>query len=137
MSFDLEATAVQVYLQNMNVSICSLYIPPDYPNKELNIKLNNLVANIPKPFMITMDSNAHHTSWGSDFCDARRRAIDSWLENSGLVLLNTGEPTYLHPNGSFTHIDLTVASLELALELQRQPHIDNFCSDHFPISISS
>ena len=98
-SFDLEATAVQVYLQNRNVSICSLYIPPDYPNKKLNIKLNNLVANIRKSFIITMDSNAHHTSWGSNFCDARGRAIDSWLENSGLVLLNTGEPTYLHPNG--------------------------------------
>ena len=49
MSFDLEATAVQVYLQNRNVSLFSLYISPSY----LNIKLNDLVANIPKPFIIT------------------------------------------------------------------------------------
>ena len=32
-SFELKATAVQVYLQNINISICFLYISSDFLNK--------------------------------------------------------------------------------------------------------
>ena len=79
----------------------------------------------------------HHSNWGSEFSDGRRKYIDLWMENNNLVFLNTGQPTYMQTNGSLTYIDLTVVSAELALGLQWEPHIDNFCSDHFPIGIIS
>ena len=134
---ELEATAIQIHLPNMKISICSLYIPSDFPRKKFVERFDDLIANIPCPFILTMDSNVHHSNWGSEFSVGRGRDIDLWMENNNLVLLNTGEPTYMHPNGSLTHINLTVVSTELALGLQWEPHTDNFCSDHFPMGIIS
>ena len=127
---ELEATAIQLYMENSKISICSIYISPDFCNKDLSKKLDSLCANIPKPYIVTMDANAHHSSWGSNYSE-----IDGWVEENGLVLLNLGQPTYKHTNGSLTHIDLTVASSEMALKLEWELHTDNFGSDHFPINI--
>lgn len=133
----LEAAAVRLCLPNRELTICSLYIPPDYDNSQVALKLNQLLVTLPAPLIIAADLNAHNVTWGSDYCDARGRVVETWMDMTGLVLLNTGEPTYIHTNGTLTHIDLTLVSPEIALDLEWQPHHDNFFSDHFPINITS
>ena len=41
---ELEATAIQIHLPNMKISICSLYIPPDFPGRSL---LKDLMISLP------------------------------------------------------------------------------------------
>ena len=61
-----------------------------------------------------MNSNSHHSCWKSKYSG---REMD-WFYY-----------------GSLTHIDLTVASPELALKFELELHTDNFGNDHFLINI--
>ena len=77
---ELEATTIELYMENSKVSICLIYIPPDFCNKDLSKKLDNLCANISKPYIVTMDSYARHSSWGSNYSNTRGIEIDRWVE---------------------------------------------------------
>ena len=134
---NLEAVACKVHMGSTSYTICSLYIPPGYSNQTLSSDMTDLVQQLPSPFIIAADSNAHHSSWGSNYNDCRGKSIDRWITASAFDLLNTGEPTYLCSNGSYTHIDLTITSNNLSPSLLWQPHSDSFNSDHFPIIIDS
>uniref|UniRef100_A0A2P2I0P6 RNA-directed DNA polymerase from mobile element jockey n=1 Tax=Hirondellea gigas TaxID=1518452 RepID=A0A2P2I0P6_9CRUS len=99
--------------------------------------MDKLLLNLPKPFLILTDANAHHPSWGSPKADSRGNHISQWITNNNLVLLNTGEPTHISPTGSFSHIDLTIATPDIAPSFTWHPHHDLHNSDHFPIIINS
>jgi hypothetical protein len=57
----LNAIAVKVKLRK-TITICSLYIPPN--EAVSNNKLRRLIRQLPKPFIITGDLNAHSRRWG-------------------------------------------------------------------------
>ena len=131
----LEACAIELHIGDDHIALCNIYISPDTPVQTLVQELNLIKNQLPTPMIICMDSNTHHVSWGSNFNDYKGVMIDAWITQSELCLLNTGEPTYLHSNGNFTHIDLTVASECLANKTSWQPHHDTMQSDHFPLQI--
>ena len=133
----LEATAVKVHLPSHNLTICSVYIPPDFLADQIKTSLTALSNSLPTPFLICGDYNGHHQSWGSPYTDARGREIDDWMETSQLALLNTGEPTRLGPQGTYSHIDLSIASCSIAPSLSWSVHHDPYHSDHFPLVIKS
>jgi len=134
---ELEICAECIYVENKGIGIISLYIPPNYNNTHLLANLTQIVQHLPSSFIISMDSNAHHLSWGSEVSDGRGRIIDEWITDTGLVLLNNSQPTYLHGNGNWTHIDLTVATSDIASSLQWDVLEACSISDHFPILIQS
>lgn len=134
---NLEVVAIQVLLPSRKITICSLYIPPDYDNSQLTSELNSLQQVLPQPFMICSDSNAHHPSWGSPQANQRGKLINDWLIHNQLALLNTDEPTYISSGGNLTHIDLTITTADIAPLFTWHPHLDNFDSDHFPIILDS
>lgn len=131
----LEACAVQLHLPNQSICVCSLYLPPDLSNKNIPCELNNLIGQLPKPFLVCLDSNAHHTLWGSDYTDRRGRIINELITNNDIGLLNTTEPTYIHSNGTLSHIDLSLCSQDLLHTAEWRPHHDTLHSDHFPVII--
>ena len=133
----MEAVAVRIFINNLSLSICSLYIPPDYNDANIESHLTKLVALLPKPFLICTDANAHHVSWGSACSDRRGKVISRLVEGTDLVILNSGEPTHIAPSGTFTHIDLSIATADLAASFEWEPQADLYNSDHFPISIHS
>lgn len=133
----LEVVAVKLFLPSGTVTICSLYLPPDYDNSILLAHLNSLLPLLPPPFIICVDANAHHPSWGSLRADRRGRLVDGWVTDHQLHLLNTGDPTYLSSSGSYSHIDLTICSAALSTTFSWEPSSDPFNSDHFPITITS
>lgn len=135
--FPLESVGVTIHLPNKKINIYSLYIPPDTTITTLKTPLENFFKNINSPYIITMDSNAHHNLWGSDKTDARGHLIADIVEDSSGVLLNTGQPTYLSSSGTYSNIDLTICSPQMGNTLQWATHHDNFNSDHFPICIST
>jgi hypothetical protein len=136
-STPLEITTAQIILPTLTITLCSLYLPPDFSLVDLLPNLDALLSAIPKPFIILTDANAHHPSWGSSCSDRRGESLNDWLNNNNLTLLNTTEPTYLSSSGSFTHIDLTIATPDVAPLFSWHVHHDSYDSDHFPIILDS
>lgn len=137
LSSSLEIAATQVYNTGKPLTICSLYLPPSLPLPILQTELSSLLVQLPRPFLICTDANAHHPAWGSVNSDSRGTYIQQWLTENNLHLLNTSEPTYLRHNGTFSCIDLSIASDDIALSISWQAHHDPCTSDHFPLIMST
>ena len=131
----LQAVAVRVTLHRP-VTVCSVYIAPT--SRLDPILLENLVRQLPSPFLLLGDFNAHSPLWGNNNSDVKGQIIENFLTNSELYLFNDLSPTYLHPaSGTFTSIDLSISSPSLALDFSWQVLSDSHGSDHFPIVLSS
>jgi hypothetical protein len=133
----LEAVAARLFFENQQLTLCSLYLPPDLDNDSLKQSLTSLINILPTPVVFTTDANAHHLTWGSPASDHRGNILADWIEEHDLITLNNGEPTYLSSNGAYTHIDLTICSPDIAPLFQWQPYHDPLNSDHFPLIIST
>lgn len=133
----LEAAAVKVFINSKPLTICSLYIPPDLPLSDITEPMEKLISDLPVPLIICMDSNAHYYSWGSNSSDSRGNFIAELIDKHSLIILNTGEPTFLSSNGTYTHIDLTLCSPQIASQIQWLTHPDFSNSDHLPIVIGT
>ena len=133
----VEVAAVKLHIKQSTMCICSLYIPPDFNNDTLRAHFDKLISYLPIPFIVSTDSNAHRSLCGSEASD-RRRNICDWVERKGLMILNTGEPTFATPKGNYTvytHINLTIAMPDIAASLQWSTYANLATSDHFPIRI--
>ena len=135
----LHATAATVTL-NKTFTICSIYLTPN----EIITKpiLEHLIYQLPRPFLLVGDFNAHSPEWGGGGGDSRRdgrgKLIESLLADTDLILLNSKTPTFLHSAYHTTSaIDLAVASPTIALDFQWSVHDDLYGSDHFPIFLTS
>ena len=113
---NLEITMAKVFINNKNINIISLYLPPSLDNNVIKIELEKLKEHMADPFILCMDANAHHPYWGSteQKTDTRGNIIAEWLDENPFVLLNSGEPTHISTTGTFTHIDLTFCSTDIA-----------------------
>lgn len=128
----LQAVAVTLEVPTRKTYV-SLYIPPSFSNDGLKEELFKLVQQMPKPFMIMGDFNAHSEIWGCSNTDLRGRIVVSMLGEYDLDLLNDGSPTFLSlSNGSQSAIDLTISS-EHCNNVLWEAIGDQHGSDHFPI----
>ena len=127
----LQAKAVTISSPKV-LTVCSLYLSPS-----ININpllLSNLVDQLPTPFIICGDFNAHSMIWGCRDNNPRGDVVDNFIQSHDLCLLNDGSQTYLHPgHGTFSAIDLSLCSPAIYTELSFQVASDTFGSDHFPI----
>lgn len=127
----LQATAVRLTLHK-TVSICSLYIPPNYQITRND--LNELYNQLPSPRMILGDFNGHHPLWGSNNISNRGKIIEDFINTNDLCIFNNGSFTYLHPgHGTYTAIDLSLVEPTLFLDFEWTVLEDTHGSDHFPI----
>ena len=81
----LEAVAVRILLDRL-ITLVSLYLPPNVPLR-LH-ELQALINQLPKPFLILGDFNAHHPLWGSSRQDSRGGVVERLLLSTGICLLN-------------------------------------------------
>ena len=131
----LHAVAATVTL-NKTFTICSIYLTPGETITKLS--LENLIDQLPRPFLLLGDFNAHSPVWGDYRRDGRGKLIESILQDNDLILLNSKSPTFLHSAyNSTSAIDLSVASPTIALDFQWSVHDDLCGSDHFPIFLKS
>ena len=134
LSTPLQAVAVQVHLHRL-ITICSIYIPPSSPCSSSD--LENLWSQLPQPAMLLGDFNAHSELWGCERTLHDAIAIESFIGNNDLAIMNGRSPTYIHPgNGSFSSIDLSLCSPALYMDFTWEVAGDQFGSDHFPICLS-
>lgn len=131
---NLEIVAVNIWSPS-RITICNIYIPPDYQLNDAD--LANVVTQLPSPFILVGDFNAHSRTWGSQKTFGRGKIIDQYLASSNMVLLNTGESTHLcSATGTFSNIDLSFSDPRTATSTYWHVLESLYDSDHFPISIS-
>ena len=131
---NLQAISNSIILHK-TFTICNIYLPPnDNPSFQ---DLHNLILQLPKPFIILGDFNAHNSIWGSNKNTTRGKLIESIINTHNLCLLNDNTKTYLHPaSGTLTNIDLTICDPSLFLDFDWKVYSYLCGSDHFPIYIS-
>ena len=130
----LQAVAVSISL-NKTITLCSVYLPPSSP---IDIKkVDNLIYQLPKPFILMGDFNSHHTLWGCTNTNDKGRIIEDFITKHDLILLNDKSSTYLHPaTGSYSSLDLTICSPGIFPDFNWKVVDDLHGSDHFPIQVS-
>ncbi|GBN07208.1 putative RNA-directed DNA polymerase from transposon BS [Araneus ventricosus] len=130
----LQAVAEQVYTRTL-VTVCNIYLPPHAVINQQ--ELNNLVDQLPKPFLLLGDFNGHSTLWGSGSTNSRGRQIEKFISDNCLCLLNNEEKTYFHePSRTFHSLDLAICSPDILPLLNFTVESDLYNSDHFPLIVS-
>lgn len=93
--------------------IISAYIPPS--KKFLSTDLHNVLNQHPIK-LILGDFNSWGTNWCSPANNSRGTTVQSFLDNSNLILLNDKSPTHFSTHNTYTHIDLSFGSPELTID---------------------
>ena len=115
----------------------NIYIPPASSCNTQGWKPNFqlLSNNLPEPFIIMGDINAHHSSiYSADQDDARGKSVLEWVEDSNLGIVNEDVPTRTTAN-STTAPDITVASPSILPTCSWETET-SLNSDHLPIHIT-
>ena len=129
----LQAVALQVFYK-VKFTICNIYLPNRHWRPD---DLRNIISQLPKPYIVVGDFNSHNPLWGSTDLDVGGRNIEEIIEEFELVLLNTGEGTYLNSRtNSFSALDLAFCSANLATNFYWCVMKDQLYTDHYPLSIS-
>ena len=129
----IQAVAVRVTLHK-TVTLCSIYIPPESRLRQQ--ELDNLVDQLPTPYILLGDFNGHNPLWGGDDYNTLGRLMEKFISEQGLCFFNDGSYTYLHPgHGTYTAIDLTLTNSDLITDFTWTVSDDLCGSDHFPIII--
>jgi hypothetical protein len=130
---NLKVIAMSLHTKNP-LCICNIYLS-DSSNLLLN-DLNNIIRQLPKPFLFLGDFNSRNLIWGSNYTDARGKIVEKFLDNDQIILLNTGEYTRHNvANNSFSAIDLSITSSSLAPKTKWKVLTDYNCSENWPIFI--
>ena len=83
------------------------------------------------------DFNAHNSLWGCRDTHAKGRQMEDFISGHDLCLLNDKTYTYLHSaTDSYSSLDLTLCSPEVASDFTWKVDDDLHGSDHFPILVS-
>ena len=132
---ELQAIAIKIQLDKL-YTVCSIYLPP-----QANIhraQLENLIQQLPQPYLLLGDLNARHPLWGDDFTNTRGRMMEIIINSGPVCILNDGTPTHLHTQtDTLSCPDLSVCSADIAADYLWKVHDDLHGSDHFPILLTS
>ncbi|GFV77859.1 probable RNA-directed DNA polymerase from transposon X-element [Trichonephila clavipes] len=128
------AVAVRIHVHSL-VTVCCVYLPPN--DVVPQVDLNQLVSQLPAPFILLGDFNGHSPLWGHDDTNSRGRQIEQLISDHCLCLLNNDEQTYFHaPTRTFHSLDLAICSPTLLPMLNFEVDKDLHNSDHFPLLVS-
>ena len=131
----LQAVAVTISLHT-TITICTIYLPPGRNTDELS-DLDNLVSQLPAPYLLLGDFNAHSDLWGDQPLRQDGKIIEEFISNNDLNILNDHSFTYLHPgSGSWSAIDLSLCSPSIYLDFNWCVDKDQHGSDHSPIFLT-
>ena len=91
------------------------------------LELNNLIEQLPRPFVIMGDFNSHNEIWGSKKTEKKGKVIESLLNQHQLCMYNNKSNTYLHPaTGTYSAIDLSICDPSLFLDYNWKVHDDTW-----------
>ncbi|GFT64934.1 RNA-directed DNA polymerase from mobile element jockey [Trichonephila clavipes] len=74
----LQAVAVRIHIHSL-VRVCCVYLPPN--DVVPQVDLNQLVSQLPAPFILLGDFNGHSPLWGHDDTNSRGRQIEQLISD--------------------------------------------------------
>ena len=81
---NLQATAISVTLDR-EITICYVYIPPSF---SLNSQhLDNLLQQLPSPYILLGDFNGHNILWGGQNNDSRGELIEHFITKNDIYFV--------------------------------------------------
>ena len=130
---NLQAVALSVILDK-RITVCSLYLPP---HLVFNIRdVQSLINQLPTPFLLLGDFNAHNPLWGGRILDNKGKIIGDLIDTNDIALYNDGSMTFhnIH-NNIFSALDLSISSSSIHLDFNWSVNEYLNGSDHFPIHL--
>ena len=98
--------------------------------------MDNLLQQLPSPYILLGDFNGHNILWGGQNNDSRGELIENFITKNDICIMNDKSYTYHSPSTkSFTSIDLSFCHPSLFLDYNWSVCEDQHNSDHFPIII--
>ena len=129
----LQVVAIKAILGKA-ITICSIYLP-GAEGFTYNT-LQNLINQLPTPFLLLGDFNAHNQLWGGNVRDVYGSIVENILSANDVVLYNDGSMTYhnIHTN-TYSAIDLSICSSNISMDFNWSVNYYLHGSDHFPIHL--
>ena len=82
---ELQATAVSITLER-EITKSSVYIPPSF---SLNSQhLDNLLQQLPSPYILLGDFNGHNILWGGQNNDSRGELIENFITKNDICIMS-------------------------------------------------
>ena len=98
----LQASAIQIFI-GKRITLFSLYLEPELEdclfdtsgqNRQLKPDdLQELINQLPPPYILMGDFSAKHTLWGDSVCDRWGNIISQLNDFNDVILMNDGSPT--------------------------------------------
>ena len=130
----LEAVVVRVKLRSGNVTIVNVYHQSNTAFNESDYSL--LFQTFHRDVIILGDLNAYSTMFGANTTDARGKILEKLMDDQNMVALNTGAGTYLRRTGELSHLDVAMATTNIARVANWMVSDETMGSDHFLIKIT-
>ncbi|GFY10546.1 putative RNA-directed DNA polymerase from transposon X-element [Trichonephila clavipes] len=130
----LQAVAVRIHILSL-VTVCCVYLSPN--DVVPQVDLNQLVSQLPAPFLLLGDFNRHSPLWGHDDTNSCGRQVEQLISDHCLCLHNNHEKTYFHaPTRTLHSLDLAICTPSLLPLLNFEVDQDLHNSDHFLLLVS-
>ena len=123
---DIECILVKIKTDKNYITIANLYISPDQ-----NVDTNQLATIFTSKTVIVGDLNSKSTLWGDTHTDHRGILLEKLIDDNNFIVLNNGQPTYTHHNGTRSHLDLSIICHTLGTKGYWEVLDDTLGSDHF------
>ena len=128
---NLQAAAASATLHR-TITIWSIYIPSH--NQIIDTELDQLLQQLPRPFILIDDFNSHNIIWRCKEINKKGKILEKIINENNLCLLNIGMQTYINPFSRNTSaIDLTICDPSIYMDFSWQVYDDTCGSNHFPI----
>ena len=127
---NLDLQAIRLKLINGYLNVLNIYVPPDRSYEEQDL---DPLFQLGHKAILLGDLNAKSRFWGSPVSNPRGEVIEKLLEKHCFVVLNDGQPTYTHYNGTQSHLDITLASQNLGNKASFTVINNTLGSDHNPV----
>ena len=131
----LQALAIRVTFQHREFVVSNHYTSNTHDGVPSKYHFNKIVHQFDRPYLMCGDFNAHNEAW-SDRDDDRGRALESFMIDNDLSLLNSSVKTRFDLNtGDGSLLDLQLIHPSLFLDFDAMVVPDLCGSDHCPIVI--
>ena len=128
----LQAVAVKV-TAHKTITLCSVHLPPRNHFNFNPKDLQDLIDQLPSPFILMGDFNCHHTLWGCVDVNNRGQQLEDLILKNDLILFSV----FSFCSGTFTSIDVTLCSPPLFLDFSWNVCHEPCGSDHFPVLLEN
>ena len=125
---------VRVKLQSGDLTIINAYHAPNAQHNE--DAYHQLFQTFNPDVIILGDLNAYSRVFRAQTTDARGKLLEQLMDDHNMVALNTGAGTYIRQTGELSHLDVAMATTNIARVANWIVTNESMGSDHLLVKIT-